>query len=330
MINRTLSRLLAMACLLPATLPTQAHHSQAAFDTSREITFEATVHRLDWKNPHIYLIVEITEPDGSTRLQQIEGLAITQALVDGLDREALSPGTRVLVRANPNHQGGGKTIRGLDVVTVADGKVHPFYQRRGPARDLVAADSLNGKWAPSLAETGKAFGASVSWPYTALGRGGRLVGACDIEPIPFLAVINEMREIVINEDSVVFNFDNSGDKARRVVYLNQDFPETVVASLLGHSIGHWDQDTLVIETTGYIPHVSGLFSGYPAGAGKRTTERLSLSEDRTQLRYEITVEDPDYLQAPGSLSMLWDHRPDLDFTNEPCDEAVSDRYLDDY
>jgi hypothetical protein len=323
-------QLAAAAMVLHSAAPAFAHHSQAAFDSSREITFEATVHRLDWKNPHIYLIVEVTEADGSTRLQQIEGLAVTQAMVDGLDRNALTHGTRVLVHANPNRTGVGKTIRGLDVVTIADGKVHPFYRRTAGELSLVPANGLSGKWAPSLAETGKAFGAAVGWKYTEKGRSGRLVGACDIEPVPFLAVINEMRAIEVNDDTVVFHFNNSGDKAERVVHLDQSqHPAGIAPSLLGHSIGHWEGETLVIDTVGYAPHVSGLFSGYPAGAGKHTVERLTLTEDRLHLRYEITVEDPEYLQEPGSLSMLWDHRPDLDFTQEPCDPAVSARYLDD-
>jgi hypothetical protein len=51
--------------------------------------------------------------------------------------------------------------------------------------------------------------------------------------------------------------------------------------------------------------------------------------DRRQLRYELTMVDPDYLAAPATLSMLWDHRPDLDFAKLPCDQEVSDRYLAD-
>ena len=38
--------------------PALAHHSMAMFDNSKEILIKGTVARLDWKNPHIYLIVE--------------------------------------------------------------------------------------------------------------------------------------------------------------------------------------------------------------------------------------------------------------------------------
>ena len=80
---------------------------------------------------------------------------------------------------------------------------------------------------------------------------------------------------------------------------------------------------------GYKPHVSGLFSGIPAGSRKHTVERLTLTADRLHLRYQVTIKDPQYLAAPATLDMLWDHRPDLDFARVPCDQKVSDRYLAD-
>ena len=316
---------------LVAALPVPAHHSQAVYDASREITIEGTVSRLDWKNPHIYLIVETADESGGKRLQQIEGLAVTQALVDGLDRKALTPGTHVLVRANPNRHGTDRTVRGLDVVTTADGKVHPMYRRSGDALQLQPAKSIAGKWAPSLAETGKVFGVVRSqWKLTPAAKAAQLVGACDIEPIPFVAAINEFRMIEVSATSVKFRFDNSGDRAVREVHLDQkQHPANLKPSLFGHSIGHWEGETLVIDTIGYRPHVSGIFSGIPAGAAKHTVERVSLTPDHLHLRYQLTMEDPDFLAAPATLDMVWDHRPDLDYAKVPCDKAVSDRYLAD-
>lgn len=331
---RPLHRALRLAvplCALHAAAPAFAHHSQAAFDPSREITIEGTVKRLDWKNPHIYLIVETTDEKGGRRLQQVEGLAVTQALVDGLDRKALQPGTHVLVRANPNRHGADRTVRGLDVVTTADGKVHPMYRRNGAPLQLKPAASIAGRWAPSLAETGKVFGVvRGEWKLQPAAQTGQPPGACDIEPIPFLAAINELRTIEVSATRVRFRFDNSGDRAVREVHLDQkQHPANLKPTLFGHSIGHWEGDTLVIDTVGYKPHVSGLFSGIPAGTGKHTVERLTLAPDHLHLRYQLTMEDPQYLAAPATLDMLWDHRPDLDFAKVPCDKEVSDRYLAD-
>ena len=65
-----------------------AHHSQSIFDTTKEILIEGKVAKFDWKNPHMYLIVETKGPDGKPLRVEGEGLAITQARADGLRRDA--------------------------------------------------------------------------------------------------------------------------------------------------------------------------------------------------------------------------------------------------
>lgn len=330
-------RLTAVVPVLAATAlsiePAPAHHSQSMFDTSREILIEGTVARFDWVNPHMYLIVETEGPDGQPALVEGEGLAITQALVDGLDREALEPGTPVVMRANPNRGGWGKQVRILDVTT-EDGEIHPFYAASTRDRTLTPAESLEGRWAPSRQALGAAFGAMARWPVTPEGRAAQdelaADGLCYVEPVPFLAVLDEMREIRIAEDEVVMHFDNSGDHVVRTIHLDAEHPADVQPSRQGHSIGWWEGDTLVIDTIAFEPDPSGLGGNVPSSPGKHTVERLTLTEQRTRLRYEITVEDPVYLTEPATLSQQWDHRPNLPFSppSEACDPEVAERYLD--
>jgi len=130
--------------------PAFAHHSQSMFDTTKEILIQGTIARFDWKNPHMYLIVETKGPKGEKVLVEGEGLAITQALVDGLRREALPAGTPVVMRANPNKDGPGKQVRILDVTT-QDGQIHPFYASNTRERTLTPAKNLEGHWAPNRA-----------------------------------------------------------------------------------------------------------------------------------------------------------------------------------
>lgn len=310
-----------------------AHHSQAMFDTKQEILLEGKVARFDWVNPHMYLTVETLGPDGKLALIEGEGLAITQALVDGLDRDALQPGTPVVVRANPNQGGWGKQVRILDITT-EDGEIHPFYAASNRNRTLTPADSLAGKWAPSRQALGAGFGAMGRWPITEQGRAARATlvadGLCFVEPVPFLAVLDEMREIKVGEDEVVMHFDNSGDHVIRTIYMNAEHPADVQPTLHGHSVGKWEGETLVIDTIAFEPNPSGTAGNVPSSAAKHTVERLVLAEGHTRLRYEITVEDPMYLTQPSSLAMQWDHRPDLEFSPpaEACDPDVAARYRD--
>lgn len=325
----------ASAVLTGALLnvPVLAHHSMSMFDTSQEILIEGTVARFDWKNPHMYLIVEAKGPDGEMALIEGEGLAITQALVDGLDREALQSGMPVVVRANPNRGGWGKQVRILDVTT-EDGEIHPFYAANARTLTLTPAESLEGRWAPSRQALGAGFGAIARWPITADARAAQAQliadGLCYVEPIPFLAVLDEMRTIEIGETAVVMHFDNSGDHVVRTIHMNAAHPTDIAPSRHGHSIGRWEDATLVIDTVAYEPDPSGLGGNVPSSPGKHTVERLTLTEAGTRLRYELMVEDPVYLEAPATLAMQWDHRPDIDFSppTEACDPAVAERYLE--
>ena len=330
-----MKRLIATAPLLAATAllcaPAYAHHSQAMFDTSQELVLKGTVARFDWVNPHMYLVIATTGPDGKPVQIEGEGLGITQALVDGLKRDALKPGTPIVMRANPNRGGFGKQVRILDVTT-EDGEIHPFYAANTRTRVLTPAKSLEGHWAPNRAALGAGFGAMARFPLTPEARAAQAKlaadGLCYVEPVPFLAVLDELRTIEIKKDQVVMEFDNTGENVERVIPLTAKHPANVKPSRQGSSIGRWDGDTLVIDTIAFEPDPSGLGANTPSSAGKHTVERLSLIPDHTRLRYEITVEDPMYLTGPASLTQQWDHRPDLEFSQDTgkCDSNVAARY----
>ena len=248
------------------------------FDTTKEIVIEGTVSRFDWVNPHMYLVVATKGPDGQPALVEGEGVGITQALVDGLDRNALTPGTPVVVRANPNRGGWGKQVRIMDVTT-QDGEVHPFYSANRRTRTLTPAESLEGHWAPSRAGFGAAMGAMARWPVTPEGRAAQAGladdGICNPDSPPVLSVFDELRTIELGDDEVVMQFDNTGDRSTRVVHMTAAHPANVQPSLDGHSIGRWEGETLVIDTIGFEADSSGLGlerAGGPAQAHGRAAD----------------------------------------------------------
>ncbi len=82
----------------------------------------------------------------------------------------------------------------------------------------------------------------------------------------------------------------------RVVKLNGAHPPASVQGWLGDSIGHWEGDTLVVDTTNYRPRAFQSIS----------SEKLHIIERFTRqnaevLRYEITVDDPETYARPWSL-----------------------------
>ena len=63
----------------------------------------------------------------------------------------------------------------------------------------------------------------------------------------------------------------------------------------GDSVGHWEGDTLVIDTIGFTDE-SWLGSGYIHGYKMQVTERLTRKGN--DLLYEVTVDDPEYFAQP--------------------------------
>ena len=99
-------------------------------------------------------------------------------------------------------------------------------------------------------------------------------------------------------------------------------PETG-QSYTGHSVGHWEGDTLVIDTIHFKP-IPG-----EVGPRKHLVERYGLSEDRTHVIIDFTLEDPDYLTASVSHTYRWQHSPHITRLPHSCDLESALGYLED-
>jgi hypothetical protein len=319
-----------------------AHHSRAAYDLGREIVVEGTVADLAWKNPHIFMTVATKSPDGESYAQEIEVTSVSEAPVLGLTKEAIAPGARVTVRAHPGRGGPRARAVGL-VVTTGDGTVYPLNTDARlaiRAAAAVRARGIAGRWAPLESFNG-VMAATRSWPLTEAGRAAsaqaasRLnaaaiaaLGICEPFPPPVLSIFPDVRTIEMSGETVVLRFEGAvGLAMERVVHLGRDeHPADVAPSVMGHSIGRWDGETLVIDTVAFSPHAVGVMF-FPSGPSKHLVERLTLTPDRLRMEYVFTLEDPAMLAAPVSYSAIWDHRPDLEFSGEACDPEVARRAL---
>ena len=333
-----MSRLMLVACAVFALMPAAAHHSRANYDLTKEIVVEGTVADLGWKNPHISMTLERRDAGGQRSRLEIELTSVSEAQALGLAKEAIAPGAHVVVRAHPGRSGPNAKAVGLDV-RASDGKVYPLnidakLAITPPARP---ASGIAGHWAPTLesypglgviarpmqvTEAGRAAAAEAR--RASAGTGGAL--PCEPFPPPFLSLFPDLRTIEVDDATVTMRFEGAiGVPMERVVHLDQDaHPAGVTPSLMGHSIGRWDGETLVIDTVGFTPHRFGVLT-FPSGPNKHLVERLALTNDRLQLEYTLTLEDPDVLAAPFTFTAIWNHRPDLQFSGVPCDPEVARR-----
>ena len=105
----------------------------------------------------------------------------------------------------------------------------------------------------------------------------------------------------------------------RMIYLDgRAAPPPDVNYYLGFSRGHWEGDTLVVETTNFTP---GFSNGPTPNSDKmKVTERIT-PMGPNQMRYEAWIEDPVMLTEPYKIDIPWQRNPNYEFYEYACHEG---------
>ena len=113
--------LLIAAALLGGAAAVSAHHAFAAeFDANKPVNFKATVTKVEWVNPHVWIHVDVKRPDGSSESWAIEGGTPNVLFRRGVTRQSLTAGTEVVVDGY-RAKDGTRRANGRDL-TLADGR----------------------------------------------------------------------------------------------------------------------------------------------------------------------------------------------------------------
>ena len=100
----------------------------------------------------------------------------------------------------------------------------------------------------------------------------------------------------------IFIMSGGGNRNWRLIYLDgRGLPqsEDVTPTYFGYSSGHWDGDTLVVESDAFVERFWFSNGGLPHTEALRLTERFSRPDFNT-LRYEVLVNDPGAYTRPWS------------------------------
>ena len=141
-----------------------------------------------------------------------------------------------------------------------------------------------------------------------------LLGFGSVAGPPMLPVLyNNLKKIVQTDDHVMILVEMVHDA--RIVRMNAEHAPAEIRSWLGDSVGHWEGDTLVVDTTN--------FNDTPALGG--ASRNLHVVERFTRvgagaLLYQFTVEDPGVWAAPWSGEYVWPATPDRVY-EYACHEA---------
>ena len=133
------------------SVPASAHHShQLYFDTTKALTLEGDVVRLEWINPHILLFLQSKNEKGEPVTWIIQGASLNNAERQTGLKERLKPGVTVAVRVfpsrNPLYVNDTQTVL---VTRPDDPRTSPFIVGGGQVR-FANGDVMNFGTAPKF------------------------------------------------------------------------------------------------------------------------------------------------------------------------------------
>ena len=90
--------LLSAAALLVATAPVWGHHAFGGeFDPNKPVLLKGPVTKVEWVNPHAWIHVEVTKPDGTKEEWMVEGGTPNTLQRRGLTRDTIPVGTVIVI-----------------------------------------------------------------------------------------------------------------------------------------------------------------------------------------------------------------------------------------
>jgi hypothetical protein len=126
---------------------------------------------------------------------------------------------------------------------------------------------------------------------------------------------------IIQSPTVLAVLYEGGMGRYRQIYLDgRQLPKDPNPTWLGYSVGHWDGDTLVVESAGFNGRSWLDRAGHPHSEDLRVTERFR-RVDFGHMQFQITYDDPETLTKPLSFSLAVNYVADTDMLENVCNES---------
>lgn len=314
-----------IAAALLAAGASQAHHgSNTHFDQSQSVELSGIITEIRWVNPHSYVHLEVTADNGSVESWRCEMRAAAVLKRSGWNESMFRPGSRIDIEGVPARREERTCyVRSL---SIDGGPSIARYEQLDEAEDEFDASdrppvlpsgqpNISGDWAAPqrLLQEGERRRRSRDGfrgnAYEQSDLGKAAVANFDANkdnPRYHCRAVNIIADWIF--DQHVNHIEQTADTItlmygfmdiERTIRLDIDeHPEDINPSRAGHSIGHWEGNTLVVDTIGFTPgYLDGRF-GVMHSDQLHVVERFEFDADMQSLIREYVIEDPLYLAAP--------------------------------
>ena len=132
----------------------------------------------------------------------------------------------------------------------------------------------------------------------------------DTVPAPYKIVQTPDLIVILYESRTIY---------RQIFTDGRSLPPDPNPAWQGYSVGHWDGDTLVVESAGFNGKTWLDMAGHPASDALHVTERFT-RRDLGHMDLEITINDPKSYSKPWTVSAKINLLPEDDVSESICEE----------
>jgi len=138
-----------------------------------------------------------------------------------------------------------------------------------------------------------------------------------VGPFRMMAAAGTKIELAPVSTMIVMLFEDLSHGMMRTIYLKRGHPQKLEATWLGDSVGHWEGETLVVDTAGFNGETWFSDTGAEHSDALHLVERIRPVLKGEYLEYKMTAEDPRALAKPATYTRYY-KKLDTEVTDDVC------------
>ncbi|MBT5560410.1 MAG: hypothetical protein HOJ88_11020 [Proteobacteria bacterium] len=306
--------LYAFAMFSGQTLVAYAHHSDTPhFYMDQNVIYQGVVTDFKFVNPHTYVYFDMATESGGSEAWRCELPAAITLRRHGWTSESLTHGQIIRIDGSPARREERHCY--LNALVLDDGSVveredaGPVLVAEGVARDRPLQldnghPNISGHWVARprsgrrepVTQTAAALEAASAFEYEFDHPALQCESVGIIHGWPFGRFVNQ----IIQSDNKITILYGYLDLNRTIHLDVTEHPENMTHSVAGHSIGHWEDEVLVVDTAGISAGAVSPLRKAMHSDQYHVVERFSYDELNHTLIREYTASDSLYFEAPFS------------------------------